>query len=271
LIAVAVLGFGLNSAERVILKIYYDAGAVAVFAAAYALARQPIDTIANAINMGGFPEMVSRFDREGPQAAARHLSDQMALMGRLSFPVVALIMALGPDISSVFLPAGYHQDAGLLFSIVALNVLATNFGAFIFNNVVHAHKRLWLLVWPMALGSAGTVALSFALIPTLAAIGAALALLGGTVVSLAAAIVVSRRLMAIPTPWKDLAVSLGVAVCTGASAWLASALLGPSLPLLKLGAGGAVGVLVFLGLQTLLHPTETRALAGKVRTKLGMA
>src|SRR3954453_23052374 len=65
----ALMGFGLNSAERVFLKVYYDAGAVAVFAAAYALARQPIDMVANAINMGAFPEVVSRFDEHGPSAA----------------------------------------------------------------------------------------------------------------------------------------------------------------------------------------------------------
>ena len=36
LIVMALVGFGLNNAERLLLKVYYDAGAVAVFAAAYA-------------------------------------------------------------------------------------------------------------------------------------------------------------------------------------------------------------------------------------------
>jgi O-antigen/teichoic acid export membrane protein len=65
MIVLAVFGFGLNSAERILLKLDYDAAAVAVFAAAYALARQPIDLVANAVNTGGFPELVSRFDRGG--------------------------------------------------------------------------------------------------------------------------------------------------------------------------------------------------------------
>ena len=56
LVLMALVGFGMNSAERVILKIYYDAGAVAIFAASYALARQPIDMVANAINTAAFPE-----------------------------------------------------------------------------------------------------------------------------------------------------------------------------------------------------------------------
>jgi O-antigen/teichoic acid export membrane protein len=271
LIAVAAVSFGLNSAERVMLKIYYDAGAVAVFAAAYALARQPIDTVANAINMGGFPELVSRFDNEGPESAGRLLSEQMALMGRLSFPVVAAIVALGPQISALFLPSGYHEDAGLLFPLVALSVLAANFNSFVFQNVIYAHKRPWLLIWLMAPGSVATVALSIILIPGLAAIGAALALLGGNIASLVASIVVSRRLTIIPIPWRDLAISVGVAACCGAAAWIASAALGEHWALFKLAAGGTAWLLVFLGLQTLLHPAETRELAGKVRMKLGMA
>lgn len=271
LVAVAAMGFGLNSAERVLLKVYYDAGAVAVFAAAYALARQPIDTIANAINMGGFPEMVSLFDREGPKAAARHLSEQMALMGRLSFPVVAMIMVLGPEISAVFLPAGYQQSAALLFPLVALNVLAANFTAFVFNNMIHAHKRLWLLIWTVAPGSVVTVALSLALIPRFAEIGAAAALLGGTATGLIASIIVSRRLTIMPTPWRDLAVSTGVAVGSGVAAWLASHLLGDALAFFRLAAGGLAGVTVFLGLHTLLHPVATRELAMKVRSRLGLA
>lgn len=271
LIVVAALGVGLNSASRVLLKIYYDAGAVAVFAAAYALARQPIDTVANAINMGGFPEMVSRFDEQGPQAAGSYLGEQMALMARLSFPIVAMISVLGPEISDLFLPAGYHQNAGLLFPVVALSVLAANFNTFVFQNVIHAHKRLWLLIWLMAPGSAATVLLSVVLIPGLAEVGAALALLGGTVASLVASIIVSRRLTVVPIPWADLSVSVGVAAASGLAAWVAGALLEDRWSFYRLGAGGCAGVAVFLGLQTLIHPTQTRALAAKVRSRLGMA
>lgn len=271
LIAAAIVSFGLNSAERVLLKVYYDAGAVAVFAAVYALARQPIDTIANAINMGAFPELVSRFDNEGPEAAGRFLSQQMALMGRLTFPIVAMLVALSTEIGGVLLPADYHQNLGLLFPIIALSVLFANFTAFVFENVFHAHKKPWLQMVALAPGSVATIGLSLLLIPTLAEVGAALALAGGTLVGLFAAMAVSHRLTPVPIPFADLATSIGVATATGLAAWTASALLGDNWPLFKLAAGGMAGGLVFLGLQSLLHPVETRALAGKVRSKLGMA
>jgi O-antigen/teichoic acid export membrane protein len=271
LIAAAIVSFGLNSAERVLLKVYYDAGAVAVFAAVYALARQPIDTIANAINMGAFPELVSRFDNEGPEAAGRFLSQQMALMGRLTFPIVAMLVALSTEIGGVLLPADYHQNLSLLFPIIALSVLFANFTSFVFENVFHAHKKPWLQMVALAPGSVATIGLSLLLIPTLAEVGAALALAGGTLVGLLAAMAVSHRLTPVPIPFADLATSIGVAAATGVAAWTASALLGDSWSLFKLAAGGFAGGLVFLGLQSLLHPAETRALAGKVRARLGMA
>lgn len=271
LMAVAALAFGLNSAERVLLKIYYDAGAVAVFAAAYALARQPVDSVANAINMGGFPEMMSIFDADGPDAAGRHLAGQMSLMARLTFPVVAMLAALGSDISDLLLPAGYQQHAAILFPLVALSVLATNFTTFGFQNVIHAHKRPGLMVWLMLPGSVVTVALSFLLIPSLAEIGAAIALFGGSLAGLVASIIVSRRLTVVPMAWRDFGASLTVAIAAGGAAWLASASLGNSWAFYKLAAGGLAGTATFLILQTQLHPKETRALAVKLRAKLGMA
>lgn len=271
LIVMAIVGFGLNSIERVLLKLYYDAGAVAIFAAAYALARQPIDTVANAINMGAFPEMVARYDQEGPDAAAAYLSRQLAMMAQLCLPVAALLVALGADISTLLLPAEYHRNAGVLFPLIALGVLFTSFAAFSFENVFHAHKKPWLLIVSMLPGALSTIVLSVVLIPGLAEVGAALALAGGAGVNFLTSMLLSRRLTPVPIPWRDLLTSSGVAVATGGAAWFVSLGLGDSWALLKLALGGAAGSIVFLGLQTVLHPDETRALARSVRRRLRMA
>ena len=268
LIAMAAIAFGLNSAGRVLLKLYYDAGAVAVFAAAYALARQPIDTVASAINMGAFPEMVSRFDKEGPAAAGRYLSRQMALMAQLCFPIAALLIALSHDIAHLLLPIEYHGQVGKLFPLIAASILCANFSNYVFVNVYHAHKRPWLLAITLTPGSIGTIVASLILIPQYAALGAATALALGTGITLVADILLSRRLTPVPIPWADLAASVLVAVASGVAAWLGSALAGEAWPLVKLGVGGMAGALTFLGLQSLLHPAETRALASTVRARL---
>lgn len=268
LIVMAMIGFGLNSAERVLLKVYYDAGAVAVFAAAYALARQPIDTVANAINMGAFPEMVSRFDKDGPTAAGHYLSRQMVLMAQLCFPIAALLVALSNDIASLLLPPEYHGHVGELFPLIALSILCSNFSNYVFVNVYHAHKRPWLLAITLTPGSLTTIVASLILIPHYAGVGAALALALGTATTLVADILLSRRLMPVPIPVGDLFASALVAAAAGLAAWLGSQFAGDSWAIVKLGVGGTAGTLTFLGLQSLLHPAETKALASTVRAKL---
>lgn len=267
LIAMAILGFGLNSAERVLLKVYYDAGAVAVFAAAYALARQPIDTISNAINMGAFPEMVSRFDKDGPEAAGRYLSRQMALMAQLCLPIAALLIALSHDIAELLLPVEYHGHVGELFPLIALSILCANFSNYVFVNVYHAHKRPWLLAITLTPGSIGTIIASLVLIPHYAAVGAAASLAIGTAITLVADILLSRRLMPVPIPVADLSASALVAVAAGVAAWLGSDLAGDAWPIVKLAIGGTAGAATFFVLQSLLHPAETRALATNLRAR----
>ena len=271
LIAMAVLGFGLNSAERVLLKVYYDAGAVAVFAAAYALARQPIDTISNAINMGAFPEMVARFDKEGPASAGRYLSRQMALMAQLAFPIAALLIALSNDIAGFLLPTEYHGHVGQLFPLIAISILCANFSNYVFVNVYHAHKRPWLLAITLTPGSLGTIAASLVLIPHYAAVGAAAALAFGTAITLVADVLLSRRLTPIPIPWANLGASALVAGAAGVAAWLGSEFAGSTWPVIKLGIGGTAGTATFFVLQSLLHPSETRALATGLRARFARA
>lgn len=265
LIVMALVGFGLNSAERVLLKVYSDAAAVAIFAAAYALARQPIDMVANAINIGAFPEVVSRFDDEGPDAAARFLSDLMALMMRLCLPVAALLVALSDDITRLVLPPDYHGHVARLFPIIAFSVLCANLTSFVYGSVVHAHKRPWLLIIATGCGSLGTIALSLLLISRLAEMGAALALAGGTAISFVACVIISRRLTPVTVPWRDLGVSIVIAVGVGAVAGLASSALGDRAAFVKLAAGGVAGGLAFLALNAFMHPDDTRRIINSLK------
>lgn len=271
LVVMALVGFGLNNAERLFLNGYYDAGAVAIFAAAYALARQPIDMVANAINMGAFPEVVGKFDAEGPAAATALVSRLMALMLRLCLPVAALLVALGPYITAVVLPPDYHGHVDQLFGIIAVSVLCANLTSFVYGAVVHAHKKPWLLVLANGAGSIGTIGLSVLLIPSMAETGAALALAGGTLASLAACIIISERLTPVPVPWRDIAVSLGIAAATGVAAALAGGGLREAPALAGLIAGGAAGGAAFLALNALVHPNETRALTMRLRNRLRSA
>ncbi|PDQ21755.1 hypothetical protein CN311_07200 [Mesorhizobium sanjuanii] len=271
LVIMALVGFGLHSAERLFLKVYYDAGAVAIFAAAYALARQPIDMVANAINMGAFPEVVSRFDEEGSAASGRLLSQLMALMIRLCLPVAAMLVALSSDITQLLLPSAYHGRVGLLFPIIAFSVLCGNLTSFVYGTVVHAHKRPWLLIIATSFGSVATIALSVLLIPPMAEVGAALALAGGSLVGFVACVVISERLTPVPVPWRDIGVSVVISFAAGLAASIASALLAGVPAIFSLIVAGTAGAVVFFGLTWLFHPAATMQFVGKLRARLRTA
>ena len=268
LMVMALVGFGLNSAERVLLKVYSDAAAVAIFAAAYALARQPIDMVANAINIGAFPEVVSRFDAEGPDAAGRFLSDLMALMMRLCLPVAALLVALSDDITQLVLPPEYHGHVARLFPIIAFSVLCANLTSFVYGSVVHAHKRPWLLIIATGCGSLGAIALSLLLISRFGEMGAALALAGGTTISFVASVIISRRLTPVTVPWRDLGMSVVISAAVGMVAGLMSSALGDQAAFVKLAAGGVAGGLVFLALNAITHPHDTRQIITRIKARL---
>ncbi|PZO80281.1 MAG: hypothetical protein DI629_07625 [Mesorhizobium amorphae] len=271
LVAMALVGFGLNSAERLFLNAYHDAAAVAIFAAAYVLARQPIDMVGNAINMGAFPEIMSRFDEAGEGAASALLSQLMALLLRLCLPVAAMLVALSGPITDLMLPESYHGRVGPLFPIIAFGVICANLMSFVYGTVIHAHKRPALLIVATLIGSVVAIGLSFLLIPRWVELGAALALAGGSLSGLAACIAISRRLTPIAVPWRDIAGSALVAAASGVAAALAVRLLGALPPIVVLAGAGAVGGTVFLCLVWLMHPEAARRFFAKAASKLPAA
>ncbi len=268
LVAVALVGFGMNSSERLFLNAFHDATAVAVFAAAYVLARQPIDIVGHAINIGAFPEVMSRFDAEGPAASGQLLSQVMALMMQLCLPVAAVLIALSNEITQLLLPPSYCGRTSLLFPAIIFAMVCANLTNVVYGAVIHAHKRPWMLIVAALLGSIATMTLSVVLIPGLSELGAALALAGGSMAALAACVVISERLTPIPVPWRDIALSLATAVATGVAASLAAAACRGMSILVPLTAGTAAGGTMLLLMTWLFRPVAARQLLAAIRRYL---
>ena len=271
LVVVALVGFGMNSSERLFLNAFHDATAVAIFAAAYILARQPIDIVGYAINVGTFPEVMSRFDEEGPTASGELLSQVMALMIQLCLPVAAMLVALNGEITELLLPQSYHGRTGLLFPAVAFAAVCANLTSVVYGAVIHAHKRPWLLIIATSLGSVATIALSVILIPNLDELGAAVALAGGSAMALGACVVISERLTPIPVPWRDIALSLVTACATGTAAYLAATVLREMPVLVPLAVGGTAGASMLLLMTWLLRPATVRKVFTTIRRNTGTA
>ncbi|MEO9231393.1 MAG: polysaccharide biosynthesis C-terminal domain-containing protein [Devosia sp.] len=271
LIAMAVVSFGLSNFERIVLKVYYDAGSVAIFAAAYALARQPIDMLANAVNMGAFPEAVSRFDADGPKAAADYLSQLLALILGLVLPAATLLVALSDPLVQLLLPADYYGKFSVLFPLIAASVVFSNVTSFVYGTMILAHKRSRSLISGAVVGSLATIGLSYLLIPGLAGTGAAIALVAGSFINLVAIYLISERLTPVPIPWRELGLSVLIAVVAGGLAGFINAALVHEAAIVRLIVGGGAGALAFIGLNIALRFQETVEIVVLARAKCGGA
>lgn len=253
-VAVALVSLGLTNGERVILNEFHGAAPVAIFAAVYALARQPIALIANAVNTASFPEAVSRFDHQGPLAAGHFIAQTMALIISLSLPAAALLVALSDDIVRLFLPAEYAGPEVFLFAIIAFAVIATNLSDYVYGAMIHAHKRPHLLIINKAVGSVICIGLSLLLIPSMAEIGAALGLAAGAGAGLFVSIIINQKMTPIPTPWRAMFSAVVVAIGTGYTAALISGSIQVDSLFIKLAIASIASGFVFLAINAIMYP-----------------
>lgn len=270
IVAVALVGFGLANMERVFLKFYHGASAVALFAAVYALARQPVDFVANALNMGAFPEIVGRFDEDGGPAAAALLTQFLALIFTFSLPIAALLAALGHDIAELLLPKSYDGPFNLLFGVIAGSVVCINLADIVYSTVVLAHKKAWLFVISKLFGSAAAILLCFLLIPNLAETGAVMALAGGAVANLLVCMIISERLTPVPLPWRTLAISLAVSTMMGIVSSFVSHKLADINVAPRLALAGSAAVFIFIAANALCYPKQTRSVMRRFAATCGV-
>jgi O-antigen/teichoic acid export membrane protein len=188
----------------------------------------------------------------GAQAAERirsGFSRSLRLLVIVSLPVAAGMIAVGPDLLRLIYGADY-ADAGPPLIVLAaampfnaVSVAATSLLAGL------GDARTPLIV--AAAAAAMNIALAFALIPAMDAVGAALANVGGQLLTSALLIVFSRKAAA-GLVWGggSLARTTIAAAACGAAAWAVLQLVG--------GAGGmmlaiVIGVAVFVGLAFALR------------------
>jgi O-antigen/teichoic acid export membrane protein len=254
IMVMAVAGFGLSNVERLFLMHYHDAAAVATFAAVYMLARQPLDLLANAINLGAFPEVVGRFDEEGAAAASNLLGHLVALVVSLSLPAAILLIVLVDDLIAFLLPGSYIGSYALPFTLIALGAISNILANFVYGTMIHAHKRPWLLVVSEFAGSAVAVGLAVMVIPSLAVTGTAVVVAGAAIANLVVVFVISERLTPVPLPWRAIGRAVVVTLATGAAAWLAKQPLDDLSAFFRLAAASLAGGIVFACVNATFYP-----------------
>jgi glycosyltransferase involved in cell wall biosynthesis/O-antigen/teichoic acid export membrane protein len=176
------------------------------------------------------------------------------LLPAVSFPLLAGSLALGPALIKLAYGASYAPAGPVLLILLALFPLVPLLGTA--NALLVGLGALRIALICEAFGGLVTIALNFLLVPSHAAIGAALADIGGQLAVVLPILVYAGRLVGpMSLDAGASARAIAVSVVAGIAAWIADELVG-GVGGLALGVGA--GVVVFTVLASLIEVVPRR-------------
>ena len=252
LMGVAVLTFALTWLDRLIINHLIGAAAVGVYAAAYAIGRQPIELLVGPLNTYAFPRLVRAYEAEGAAGAARFQAGMLVSIAGLGAGAAACLGLLARPLSAVLLPAAYGDAVGLLLPAIVVGAVMLAVKYAVFDNTFFVLHRNALQLRVMALPALAGTVLATVLVARIGIAGAGVSLVLTATLACAASAAVSQRILPLRWPLARLArIALAVLVA-GAALEAALRATAGAPPVLALAAGaGAFGLAYALALTLL--------------------
>ena len=240
-----VVSFGIASLaqnlDRLLLEHFSGLAAVAAYVALSDLVRANMVLLSEVINISIVSVAKRQHDAGDTATARRNLDIAYRLFLLLGGFGGAGILLFGPPVIGLLLPASFRLDLDAMLPIITASTVLLLVRNHYFGQVIYFSGRSRLDLYASAVLLVSNAVLCGALVPSHGAMGAAIAFLGGQVVTLTFYIVLGRSAYALPTP------------------------LGPTLTVcgIALGLIGLKAALTALGLPaTLRYAVEAAALAG---------
>lgn len=186
--------------DRFVLNQLLGPSAVAIYALAYALGRQPIEFLAGPLNAYALPVLFAGYNSDGEQRAREIQSGLSITLFVLCAAIFTGILLLAEPIAMVALKPEYRDGTAFLMPAITLAACLLVFKAFVFDNVFHLmqknREKMPSVVLTATLGMAATVFL----VSQYGVRGAAVALILSSAIGLAASVITSRRYFVFPIP-----------------------------------------------------------------------
>lgn len=259
LLFLSALAIFANAMDRLILQYMVGAAAVGAYAAVYAIARQPIDVLANSLNAGGYPALVRRYETGGRDEASAFLSHQLGFLSKFLLPPACVMLVMQQELAHTLLPREYAEQSGPLFTIILAGALAFNFRTVVFDNIFHLERRYRIQLQYFVFVLAAGIVLAAIAIPRLGVIGAALVFVTWTTLALVSSWYYGRRLIPIKLPKADIGYALLLSGACTATVSIVLWLMHGQPYALRLIAGGIAATLIYLLLLALIHRQDAKA------------
>lgn len=243
------LGAVIHASDRYIIGLLLGVEAAGLYAAPYDLTMRSLYVLMAVVAMAGNPIVMRTFEARGEAEARPLMRRQAELMLGVAMPATIACILLAPAIASVLLGRAFRASAEELMPWIALGTLLTGFQTLYLALSFSLPKKPLQETCIVGLGALINVALTFALIPPMGLVGAAVATVVAYAFILVASLHFGRRLLPMPIPGAGIAKTL-----LGCAVW--AAILWPVrhttalLPvLLHVAVGGAAYLLIIASLD----------------------
>lgn len=162
ILAGTLIGVALNSSDRMVTEAFAGPAALATYAAAITLARQPLEFIFSVVNVRTFPELMEAYEQGGPKAGAERLADLISIMAMLAFPAAIGLALVADPLARTFLTPAYVETARAVIPLGAVAGLCFGFKMFVFDQAFHMAKTIWrniIATFPLALAGLALMAI----------------------------------------------------------------------------------------------------------------
>jgi O-antigen/teichoic acid export membrane protein len=213
--------------DRFVLNYFIGPAAVAVYFAAFAIARQPVELFVGALNTFTFPLLVRAYATGGEDKAGTVQNGVMTTIAIVGVAIVAGLALLAEPLATLLFPPDYRSDVAMLIPWIAAGTFVLSLKQFVFDNSLHATQKNWLHLAMMTPAVLVSIPLGILLVRNFGQFGAALNYSVVTVVATLSAAIVSLSVLAFAIPWRNLGKVALAAACATASGWTSAVFAAP--------------------------------------------
>ena len=203
LTATFALSFVVNTSDRFLIARLLGEGPAGIYAAAYDVGQQTLTLLMMVVNLAAYPLAVRALEQKGPEAAQRQLRQNATLLLAVALPAAVGLAVLAPNVTAVFLGTSFQEGTVPLLSWVSLASLLSGIRAYHFDLAFQLGRYTLGQLWVVAAAAVLNLVLNLWWIPRLGVLGAAYATFAAYFLALLLSVVLGRRVLPMPIPYRD--------------------------------------------------------------------
>lgn len=193
----------LASTDRFMLAWLMNEAAVGAYHASYSIANRTLDIIFLWLGTAGAPALVMALEKGGARALKLAAEDQARILMLVTVPAAVGVALVARPLAEVVIGPELRTASAMVTPWIAASAFLSGWLYYYFNQAFTLSKRTLLLLMTMIIPAIANIALNIILIPKLGLMGAAISTVLGYFIGVLASVIMARRIMPMPLPWKD--------------------------------------------------------------------